>query len=86
MTRRMPVLRQDDPAKVTHQAVHDRQDRIGIRHGKRTPTAEVGLDVDEHEGGSLHGQVAGRSDPAGVAPSYSGGNSFEPTIVRFMPS
>ena len=28
---------------------------------------------------------AGRSDPEDVAPSYSGGNSFEPTIVRFMP-
>lgn len=28
---------------------------------------------------------AGRSDPADVALSYFGGNSFEPTIVRFMP-
>ena len=28
---------------------------------------------------------AGRSDPEDVAQSYSGGNSFEPTIVRFMP-
>ena len=29
--------------------------------------------------------LAGRSDPEDAAPSYSGGNSFEPTIVRFMP-
>jgi hypothetical protein len=47
----MPILRQNNPPTVTHQTIHDGQNRIGIWYCESTSRAEVVLDVDNDEDG-----------------------------------
>ena len=51
---RVPVLREDDAAEVTDQAIHDRQNGLCVRHGEWAAGAEIVLDVDDDEDGAGH--------------------------------
>ncbi len=49
MSRRMPVLREDDVLEALAQLVDQRDDLVAAFDGERTARAEVVLDVDDEE-------------------------------------
>jgi len=58
----MPVLGEEQTVKPAGQLIDDREHGVGIGHGQRSPSAEVGLDINDHKGCLLHGV---RNEPSG---------------------
>jgi hypothetical protein len=61
---RVPVLGEDDGGVVAGEAVGQRDDFVAVRDGQGAAGEEIGLEVDEQEGGLGHGLHPGR----GTAP------------------
>ena len=51
MAPRMPILGEEHEAKPGDQLVYDRDHGVGMGYAQRPARAEVGLNIDDHEGG-----------------------------------
>ncbi len=49
MSRRMPVLGQDDIGELSGEPVDRRDDRVAVRHRERPAGTEIVLHIDDHQ-------------------------------------